>query len=92
MIFLSFLITIICLVGSITGLVSNPTDSERMILIGWLILGIALFVFTVLRYRRKKGKRDDLSDCCDCPPNVFSFKGFDCDKDGDCDCSPDCSP
>lgn len=93
MIFLSFLITIICLVGGITGLMSNPTDSERMVLIGWLIVGIALFIVTVFWYRRrrKRGRGEAVSDCCDCPPGAFDLKGFDCDKDGDCDCSPDCS-
>ncbi|WP_141676310.1 hypothetical protein [Pseudobacillus wudalianchiensis] len=93
MVFLSFLVTIICLIGSITGLMSNPTNSERTILIGWLVFGIVLFIVTVFWYRkrRRQGKIDDLSDCCDCPPSTFNLKGFDCDKDGDCDCSPDCS-
>ncbi|MFK2826218.1 hypothetical protein QYG89_11135 [Bacillus sp. B190/17] len=93
MVFLSFLVTIICLVGSIMGLMAHPTGSERMLLIGWLLFGIALFIFTVFWYRRrkKKGKDDALSDCCDCPPSAWDFKLFDCDKDGDCDCGPDCS-
>ncbi|HZG71585.1 MAG TPA: hypothetical protein VEY51_08595 [Chondromyces sp.] len=96
MIFLSLLVTLVCLIGSVTGLVSNPSGTEKAVLIGWLIFGLLLFILTVLWYRgrKKKGKKDNLSDCYDCDPSafyIFNFKRIDCDKDGDCDCSPDCS-
>jgi hypothetical protein len=91
LIFISFFVALICVIGSIIGLTSNPAGNERLILIGWFSFGAILFIYTIYWYnqRRKKGKDDDYS-YCDCPTPTISKKTFDCDNDGDCDCGPDC--
>lgn len=92
MIFLSFCVSLICLIGSIMGLMSNPDSGGRIVLLVWLGFGIALFIYTVYWYnkREKKGKNDDCASL-DCPSPTVTTRTFDCDRDGDCDCGPDCS-
>ncbi|MET1029681.1 hypothetical protein [Domibacillus tundrae] len=92
MVFLSFCAALICIIGSIVGLTSNPDSGERIILFIWLGFGVMLFVYTVYwcNKRRKKGKDDDCSGL-DCPTPTINKRTFDCDRDGDCDCGPDCS-
>ncbi|OLN22946.1 hypothetical protein BTO30_06730 [Domibacillus antri] len=95
MIFISFFAALICIIGSVIGLTSNPTENEQIILIIWFLFGVMLFVYTIYWYnkRRKQGKEDNCTDCLyvDCPTPAINRKTFDCDRDGDCNCGPDCS-